>query len=355
VGAAPGGRLTQAIAGYLARAEIEVLAEASVDRTHAALIFDATGIKEPHQLREIYAFFHPLMRKIAPSGRVVVLGTPPESVKNHERIAQRALEGFVRSVGKELKRGATAQLVYVTEGAEEAFESTLRFLLSAKSAFVDGQVVRVGTIGSAAPVEVVDWDKPLSGKVALVTGAAQGIGAAIAGVLARDGAHVIVLDIPAQGERLSTVANELGGSALQLDITADNAASKMMDYLRTRHGGIDIVVHNAGITRDKTLANMDSARWDSVLSVNLLSQIEINRRLVEDRVINDNGRIIDVSSIAGIAGNVGQTNYATSKAGVIGVVDVLAPMLAERKVAVNAVAPGFIETKMTASGAVDDS
>src|SRR5256885_1957331 len=153
-----------------------------------------------------------------PLGKFVVpkLGLPNPATLRRYKPAQPALEGFIRSVGKELKRGATAQLVYVADGAEEATESTLRFLLSAKSAFVDAQVIRIGTEGkTAAPP--ANWEKPLDGKVALVTGASRGIGAAIAEVLARDGAHVVALDIPAQGGDLSKVANKVGGSALQLD------------------------------------------------------------------------------------------------------------------------------------------
>jgi 3-oxoacyl-[acyl-carrier protein] reductase len=279
---------------------------------------------------------------------VVVLGTPPELAEGRERIAQRALEGFVRSVGKELKRGATAQLVYVAEGAEEASESTLRFLLSAKSAFVDAQVIRVGTHALTAEAPS-DWEKPLDGKVALVTGASRGIGEAIAETLARDGAHVVALDIPAQGADLSKVANRIGGSALQLDITAADAPAKLAEYLSGRHDGVDVVVHNAGITRDKTLGNMAESGWDSVLTVNLAAQLAVNDKLIADKVLNTNGRIIGVSSIAGIAGNVGQTNYATSKAGVIGMVNVGASQLAEYGGTINAVAPGFIETKMTAA------
>jgi 3-oxoacyl-[acyl-carrier protein] reductase len=346
LGAAPGGRLEKTLRDQLADAGIEVVSTAG-DR-HAALVFDATGVTDPARLREVYDFFHPVIRSVGPSGRVVVLGTPPEQVEGRERIAQRALEGFVRSVGKELKRGATAQLVYVADGAEEATDSTLRFLLSAKSAFVDAQVIRIGSEGKTATAPA-SWEKPLDGKVALVTGASRGIGAAIAEVLARDGAHVVALDIPAQGGDLSKVANKVGGSSLQLDITSPSAPAKLAEYLKERHGGVDVVVHNAGITRDKTLGNMSESAWDSVIAVNLASQLAVNDKLLADKVLNENGRIIGVSSIAGIAGNVGQTNYATSKAGVIGMVNVGAPQLAEYGGTINAVAPGFIETKMTAA------
>jgi 3-oxoacyl-[acyl-carrier protein] reductase len=348
VGAAPGGRLEKTLKTQLADAGIEVVVNPLAEGKHAALVFDATGISHPEQLREVYKFFHQVIRTVGPSGRVVVLGTPPELVEGRERIAQRALEGFVRSVGKELKRGATTQLVYVAEGSEDATESTLRFLLSAKSAFVDAQVIRIGTHNKNAEAPA-NWEKPLDGKVALVTGASRGIGAAIAEVLARDGAHVVALDIPAQGAELSDVANKVGGSSVQLDITAEDAPVKLAEYLGTRHGGVDIVVHNAGITRDKTLGNLTEGGWDSVIAVNLASQLALNDKLLADKVLNDNGRIIGVSSIAGIAGNVGQTNYATSKAGVIGMVDVGTPVLARLGGTINAVAPGFIETKMTAA------
>ncbi len=348
LGAAPGGRLEKTLTAQLGAAGVEVVSTPADGTRYGALVFDATGITEPAQLRELYSFFHPVVRDIAPSGRVVVLGTPPELVAGRERIAQRALEGFTRTVGKELKRGATSQLVYVADGAEEAAESTMRFLLSAKSAFVDGQVIRVGTAGTKTAQAPVDWAKPLDGKVALVTGASRGIGAAIAEVLARDGAHVVALDIPAQGGELSAVANRVRGLALQLDITAADAPQRLADHLTQRHGGVDIVVHNAGITRDKTLAKMSESAWDAVLTVNLAAQLAVNDRLLADDVLRENGRIVGVSSIAGIAGNVGQSNYAVSKAGVIGMVDEAAPRMAERGGTINAVAPGFIETRMTA-------
>jgi 3-oxoacyl-[acyl-carrier protein] reductase len=112
---------------------------------------------------------------------------------------------------------------------------------------------------------------------------------------------------------------------------------------------VDVVVHNAGITRDRTLARMDPAWWDAVIEVNLSSQERINDALLSDDLIPEGGRLISVSSISGIAGNRGQANYAASKAGVIGLVEAMAPALAGRNITINAVAPGFVETALTAS------
>ena len=315
-------------------------------QTFAALIYDASGISSTEQLRDLYEFFHPTVRKVAASGRIIVLATPPEQSESpNQAIAQRALEGFTRSIAKEVGgKGATVQLVYVAPGAEQNLESTLRFLASSKSAFVDAQVIRIGAGESGT---VSDWEKPLAGKVAVVTGASRGIGRSIAETLARDGAHVVCLDIPAQGEDLAKVANEIGGEALQMDVTDADAPRELVEYLKERHGGVDVMVHNAGITKDKTLGRMDDGQWDAVLAVNLTSQEKFNDALLEGDTLRPDGRIITVSSMSGIAGNRGQSNYATTKAGVIGTVEALAPVLAERRATINAVAPGFIETAMT--------
>ncbi|EXR46276.1 TPA: 3-oxoacyl-ACP reductase [Acinetobacter baumannii] len=309
-----------------------------------AVVFDASGIQNSEQLNELYKFFNPIARQVATSGRVIVIGTTPESAKTvKQAIAQRALEGFIKSVGKEFKKGITAQVVYVDEGAAANLESTLRFLLSPRSAYVSGQVIRV----SKAEVVDVDWAKPLAGKTALVTGASRGIGEAIAHVLARDGAHVICLDVPQQQADLDRVAADIGGSTLAIDITAADAGEKIK-AAAAKQGGLDIIVHNAGITRDKTLANMKPELWDLVININLSAAERVNDYLLENDGLNVNGRIVCVSSISGIAGNLGQTNYAASKAGVIGLVKFTAPIL-KNGITINAVAPGFIETQMTAA------
>ncbi len=315
------------------------------------LVFDATGITGPTGLKALHDFFTPVLRNLGRCARVVVIGTTPDAAAStDERIAQRALEGFTRSLGKELRRGATAALVYLSPDAKPAatgLESTMRFILSAKSAYVDGQVFYVGAPDATPPA---DWERPLQGKVAIVTGAARGIGATIAEVFARDGARVVAIDVESAAEALAETASTVGGTPLWLDVTAEDAVDKIIEHLRDHHGGkADILVNNAGITRDKLLANMDDPRWDAVLAVNLFAPLRLTEGLVGTGSIGEGGRVIGLSSIAGIAGNRGQTNYGTTKAGMIGITQALAPALAEKGITINAVAPGFIETRMTAA------
>ncbi len=342
-GAAPGGRLERPIKAVLDQLAAE---RAGTEGKAKALVFDATGIADSTELVELQRFFYPSVGRLQRSGRVVVLGTSPtEAGSPRAHTAQRALEGFVRSLAKEIGgRGATAQLVYVEPGAEEELASTLRFLLSPRSAYVDGQVIRVGK--GVAPLPDLNWDRPLANKVALVTGASRGIGAAIATILARDGAEVVGLDIEPMADELRKLTADLGGSAIVLDITAADAPEQIAERLS---GGVDIVVHNAGVTKDRTIAKMPEDRWTQLMEINLSSEERINDELLDRKLLNPNGRIVCVSSMSGIAGNSGQTNYAASKAGVIGMVESMAPELAKRKATINAVAPGFIETAMTAA------
>ena len=315
-----------------------------------AVVIDFSAARAVEDLESLRAVLAPSLRRLGACARVVLVGTPPESLEDPAAAAtQRALEGIIRSVAKEQRAGATANLIYAGEGSGAALESPLRFLLSARSAYVDGQVVRVAPAEVTAPA---DWGRPFDGQVVVVTGAARGIGASIVEVFARDGAHVICLDVPAAGDALAKVANRIGGTALQLDITAADAGERIAAHVAQRHGGkLDVLVHNAGITRDKLLANTDADRWGSVLGVNLVAQLRINKVLLDpgrEGGLVDGGRIVTVSSTSGIAGNRGQANYAASKAGVIGMVQALSAQVANRGITVNAVAPGFIETEMTA-------
>ena len=342
-GAAPAGRLTKAISAVLDSVKAE---RAGTEGKAKALVFDATGIAESTELVELQRFFYPAVARLQRSGRAIVLGTPPaEAGSALAHTAQRALEGFTRSLGKEIGgRGSTAQLVYVEPGAEDQLESTLRFLLSPKSAYVSGQVIRVGKGVAASPK--IDWERPLAGKVALVTGASRGIGASIANTLARDGAEVVGLDIPPMASDLKAVTEAIGGRSIELDITANDAPETIAAELSD---GVDVVVHNAGVTKDRTIAKMPEERWAQLMEINLSSEERINEELLGRKLLNGNGRIVCVSSMSGIAGNSGQTNYAASKAGVIGMVESMAPELAAKKATINAVAPGFIETQMTAA------
>nr|WP_241024648.1 3-oxoacyl-ACP reductase [Burkholderia sp. Ac-20365] len=311
-----------------------------------ALVFDASGIEHSAQLDTLYAFFHDALRSLDKSGRIVVLGRPPEACANPRQwTAQRALEGMTRSLGKEARRGIAANLIYVAQGGESGIESTLRFFLSPRSAYVSGQVVRIGS-ASVAIGDDFDWTQPLAGQRAVVTGAARGIGAAIANVLAAQGAHVIGIDIPGASDALDATMRQLGGTALALDIAAPETPAQLTTALDEL--GVDVFVHNAGITKDKTIAKMTEAAWRNVIDINLSAQERIDDALLEAGTLRDGGRIVCVSSISGIAGNLGQTNYAASKAGVIGRVQGMAPFLAARRITINAVAPGFIETQMTA-------
>ena len=289
------------------------------------------------------------LRDLASNARVVTISRDAaEAADPAAAAARQGIDGLLRSLAKELRAGATGNGIVLADGARTTSPSALgalRFFLSGRSAFVDGQFLTVTSDAGKLPA---DAEKPLAGKVAVVTGAARGIGAAIARTLYRDGATIIAVDIPAAGDHLAMVANEVRGTALQLDISREDAGQRIIDHAVERHGRLDIVIHNAGITRDKLLANMDQGRWNSVIAVNIAAQLRINEALLASEHFRNSPRIVSVASTSGIAGNRGQTNYAASKGGVMGMVRATAPLLAPHGGSINAVAPGFIETEMTA-------
>lgn len=348
------GALRDPLAGLIARAGATTRTQTNGAREAEAagsvhgIVVDATALANTADLKLLFRTYQPWLGSIAPNGRSLIVARSPDTAERAEQAATRAaLDGFNRSLAKEIgSRGATANLLYVDEDAEARLDAVVRFFLSASSAFVSAQALRLSSLAR--------WEgddprtQPLARKVALVTGAGRGIGEATARVLAAEGAHVICVDRAEEETALAHVARDVGGSFLLCDVSSADAPNKIASHVTEKHGGVDIVVHNAGVTRDRMLARMPEATWDQVIDINLSAVLAINDKLLGG-ALRDGGRLISLSSIAGIAGNTGQTNYSASKAGLIGMTRKLAKDLASRGITVNAVAPGFIETRMTAA------
>jgi 3-oxoacyl-[acyl-carrier protein] reductase len=317
-------------------------AAASGESPNRAIVFDASGLSSPAQMRELYDFLQPLVRGLPSNGRLVLLSRAADACATvGAKTMATAMRGFMRALAKEIgKNGSTCNLLEVAQGGDTALAAPLDFFLGVHSAYISGQTLRV----TAARTSAVALPGSLAGRRALVTGAARGIGAAIAEVLAREGAQVVGMDHPSQEGALGETMARIDGRGLALDVTAADAAQR----IAAEAGGLDIVVHNAGVTRDKMLRNMSAQHWDMVLNINLAAILNINEGLLKDG-LNQGARVVCISSIGGIGGNAGQTNYASTKAGVIGYVDAMAATFGERGGAINAVAPGFIETQMTAA------
>ena len=186
-----------------------------------------------------------------------------------------------------------------------------------------------------------------TGKTAIVTGAARGIGLEIARQLRAAGARLVLVDV--LEEDLAKAAAELGGETLRyaLDVTDESAVEKMMDEVAEKAGSIDVLVNNAGITRDDLLLRMTEEAWDLVMKVNLKGTFLVTKHAAKYMIRQRSGRIVNLASVSGLVGNPGQANYSASKAGVVGFTKTVARELAGRNVCCNAVAPGFIDTKMT--------
>jgi 3-oxoacyl-[acyl-carrier protein] reductase len=187
-------------------------------------------------------------------------------------------------------------------------------------------------------------------RVAIVTGGSRGIGEAIVRRLAKDGLHVVA--VARNLEKLNAVAGEIGGAggsaeAMTCDIADSKAVAELVEGIAEKHGRIDVLVNNAGITRDGLFLRMDDKDFDDVISTNLKSAFVATRSAARYIMRSKSGRIINISSVAGVVGNAGQANYAASKAGLLGLTKSVAKELSGKGVTCNAIAPGFIATEMT--------
>jgi 3-oxoacyl-[acyl-carrier protein] reductase len=190
----------------------------------------------------------------------------------------------------------------------------------------------------------------LKGKVALVTGAAQGIGKAVALVLARNGADIVVSDINLEkAEETVKEIESIGprAMAVKVDVANLDHVEQMVGTILEKFGKIDILVNNAGVTRDKLILRMTEEDWDLVLNVNLKGTFNCTKAVVRHMAKQRSGKIVNIASVVGEMGNAGQVNYSASKAGVIGLTKTMAREFAQRGINVNAIAPGYIETPMT--------
>jgi 3-oxoacyl-[acyl-carrier protein] reductase len=308
-----------------------------------AMLLDATGYQSIADLEGLKTFFAQASKRLAVSSRVVIVGLNPAHIDNIETASvMEGLNGFTRSLAKELgRKGVTANVIYCDQSVDNTLTTALNFFLSHRTTYVSGQPIYLNQTQGGTQ----NWEKPLAGKVALVTGAAQGIGAAIAQVLHRDGATIVGLDIPPAKEALEATLATMNGIAVATDITSEQAVEDIQQALDGK--ALDIIVHNAGVTRDKTLARMPEHFWDMTLNINLKAPIAVTEGLEEKSLLSDEARVVCISSISGIAGNVGQTNYSASKSGVVGYVRKLAEKWQDTGKTINAIAPGFIETQMT--------
>ena len=308
------------------------------------IVVDATGWTDLRALDELLAMLQPRIAQLKANDRIVLLSHATSGVDWQRATIAEALTGFCKSLAKELgSKGITVNQLQVVARGEEATLPWLAFLLSKRSAFVTGQSIAV-----SIPRRHIGL-KPaaLQDKVVAITGAAQGIGLAIASQFAAEGAKVIGIDRPGNPALQSAMA-AINAKALELDITATDAPQRIRDLAQQLGSGLDVLVNNAGITRDKRFKNMPADYWQSALDVNLHAPYHLAESLAQNG-LNDDGRIIFLSSISGVAGNAGQSNYALAKSGLIGLTHALAPAMQNRRITVNAVAPGFIETPMTAA------
>jgi 3-oxoacyl-[acyl-carrier protein] reductase len=314
------------------------------DEKMDGLVVNCVGMETIEDLEDLYTTVKNTVAKINANGRVVLVSRMDDTSALSSTV-QKSIEGFARALAKEIggKKGVTVNLLKVTNMNVMPFEivNAATFFLSDKSSFITGQVIELNNAyGTDFSLPV----KLLQDKIAIVTGGARGIGAAAARVLHREGAKVIIVDVPFAKEDAEKLAQELNGDVILEDITDAKATEDIQKFILDNYKGLDILINNAGITRDKTIAKMSIEQWRGVLNVNLKATINLTETFIKNG-FNKNAKVVGLSSISGIAGNVGQTNYSLSKAGMMGFMKTIAER--NENIYANAVAPGFIETKMT--------
>ena len=304
------------------------------------LVVDGRNVSNATALKLIFNQLQEGVKSIKANGKVLIYSVQPELLEDvHHSTYQRALEGISRSLAKELGgRGTTVNLVKLQPNVDlNNYETVEEFFTSGRSAFITGQAVVAN--------DATKSGRELSEKICVVTGGAGGIGSATVKRLASEGATVVIADMPQMEERAKSMLSDKV-SFLGADLTDEAARKNLLETIKEKHGRIDVLVNNAGITRDKTLKNMPEHYWDSLIAINLTAVINLTEDALAMGLIPEGGRIISTSSISGIAGNFGQTNYTATKAALIGYSASKSKELKAKGITINAIAPGYIETDM---------
>lgn len=309
-------------------------------RADNVLIVDARYVKSEASLKAVFNQLQEGVKTIGSNGKVLIYGvvTTPSQGFNYPAY-QRSLEGISRSLAKELGgRGTTVNLVKIASDLELSdYQITEDFFTSGRSAFITGQALVAN--------DEIPRPGDLSDKVCVVTGGAGGIGSATVKRLAAEGATVIIADIPQMDERAKPLLSDKV-SFMGADLTDEATRKQLLNDIKEKYGRIDVLINNAGITRDKTLKNMPEHYWDQVIAINLTAVIALTEEALAMGLIPEGGRIIGTSSISGIAGNFGQTNYTATKAALITYTAFKSKELKLKGITINAIAPGYIETEM---------
>lgn len=303
-------------------------------------------------LEDYYKTGHAAANLLVPGSRLLFL-VPPSSHNQDapQKMALAALGGFFRTLSKEFgKKGITVHVVESWPSVHPGHCARIATYLSGpRSSFLTALWVKANRNPELIPLNNTGL---LHGKTAIITGAARGIGASIAEAFAAEGAAIGLNDLPnsekAAAKTLKSLRKQGVRTAfLPFNVATEKGAQDMAQAIREEFGSVDIIVNNAGITRDRTIKRMSQENWSLAVDVNLGAQLHVTKAL--DSLIRDGGSVINLSSVMGIAGNFGQTNYSAAKAAVIGLTEVLAERWSSREINVNALAPGFIETRMTSA------
>lgn len=320
-----------------------------------SIICDVRGIRSAENLVLLHSSLQDSIAKLARNGRVVMIANDPSSLIGQRNAAAAAaasgVQGFIKSFAKEAAgKGITANTLMVDRdfNVSQGLPGPLNFFLSKRSAFITGQTLKL-TNNSLININENPADSfSVRGKRVILTGASRGIGAYAAQLFAAEGANLLLVDHPVVEKALTDFASKLKCSCLSLDVADVNASRILKESIICSFGdaNVDVVIHNAGITRDKSYKKMTVDNFRSVIDVNLASIIRLDEMLFS-HCLRPGSKAVYLSSISGIAGTFGQTNYSCSKAGIMGYVSSLGASVGKHGVGVNAVAPGFIETEMT--------